>query len=78
MLWRGQNNAGRDTRGEEQQCVGGSPCAEHVCARLFVTHSMQRDHTVPLVCGISRLKIAATVGGEKKKGRDSECGACWL
>lgn len=76
VLWRGQNNR-ENTRGEEQQAVGGSLNAEHVRARLFVTHSMQRDHTVLLVCGISRLKIDATVGGEKKKGRDSERGACW-
>lgn len=66
--------AGATRVGKSDRLASGSLYAEHVCARLFVTHWMVRDHTVLLVCGISRLKIAATVGGEKKKGRDSACG----
>lgn len=42
-----------------------------VCTSICDTFDAAGPHIL-LVCGISRLKIAATVGGEKKKGRDSE------
>lgn len=61
------HNNSENARGDEPQRVGGSQRAEHVRARLCVTHSMQPDHTVLLVCGISRLKIAAAVGGEEEE-----------
>lgn len=38
-----------------------------VCVCLFVTHTMQHDHTVFLVCGISRFKIGPTVGGGQEQ-----------
>lgn len=37
---------------------------------LFVTHTMEQDHTVLLVCGISRFKIGPTVGGGQEQTAD--------
>lgn len=37
------------------------------CTCLFVTHTMQQDHTALLVCGISRFKIGPTVGGGQEQ-----------
>ncbi len=37
------------------------------CVCLFVTRTMQQDHTVLLVCGISRFKIGSTVGGGQEQ-----------
>lgn len=52
--------------------VGGSlyvfSCMSVCCrACLFVTHTMQQDHTVLLVCGISRFKIGPSVGGGQEQ-----------
>lgn len=41
-------------------CMSSCTC---VCVFLFMTHTMQQDHTVLLVCGISRLKIGPATGG---------------
>lgn len=45
-------------------CMSSGAC---VCVCLFVTHTMQQDHTVLLVCGISRFKIGLTVGGGQEQ-----------
>lgn len=52
---------------EEHEGVRVEVCVVHVCARLFVTHSLRQDHTVLLVCGISRLKIAPVWEGDEDK-----------
>lgn len=50
--------------------VGGRLCV-FLCMCLFVTHTMQRDHTVLLVCGSSRLKIGPTVGGGQEQAAEN-------
>lgn len=44
----------------------------HMCVHLSVTHTMQQDHTVLLVCGISRFKIGPTVGGGQEQTGEIE------
>lgn len=67
-------------------CIGGehggtwvevcmSSCASVCvcwCACLFVTHTMQQDHTALLVCGISRFKIGSSVGGGQEQTAERE------
>ena len=43
-----------------------------LCVCLFVTHTMQHDHTIFLVCGISRFKIGPTVGGGQEQTTERE------
>lgn len=50
--------------------VGGRLCV-FLCMCLFVTHTMQRDHTVLLVCGSSRLKIGPIVGGGQEQAAEN-------
>lgn len=75
VLLRSQNNrecaCGKVRRWGTWVHVGGSLYV-FLCMCLFVTYTMQQDHTVLLVCGISRLKIGPGEGRgqeqEKKSG----------